>query len=81
MTPITPVELREGTVIGKERILTAVSGTFAWPEAARPRCLRFDLRDLPVEGGFEVTPAANGWTVKVALQDWAETAVVEAAGE
>jgi hypothetical protein len=32
--PITPVEIREGMVIGKERIHTAVSGIFGWPDEA-----------------------------------------------
>lgn len=34
MYPITPVELREGVVIGQERILTARSGRFGWPDGA-----------------------------------------------
>jgi len=34
MYPITPVEIREGMVLGKERILTAVSGRFGWPDGA-----------------------------------------------
>jgi hypothetical protein len=32
MFPITPVELREGMVLGKERIETARSGRFGWPD-------------------------------------------------
>jgi len=34
MYPITPVELREGIVFGQERILTARSGLFGWPDGA-----------------------------------------------
>jgi hypothetical protein len=34
MFPITPVELRAGMVLGKERIQTAVSGNFGWPDGA-----------------------------------------------
>ena len=34
MYPITPVELREGMVMGAERILTARSGCFGWPDGA-----------------------------------------------
>ena len=34
MFPITPVELREGVVLGQERIHTARSGRFGWPDGA-----------------------------------------------
>jgi hypothetical protein len=34
MFPITPVELREGVVLGEERIHTARSGRFGWPDGA-----------------------------------------------
>jgi hypothetical protein len=34
MFPITPVELREGMVLGQERIQTARSGIFGWPDGA-----------------------------------------------
>jgi hypothetical protein len=34
MYPITPVELHEGCVLGAERIHTAVSGRFGWPDGA-----------------------------------------------
>jgi len=35
MFPITPMELREGTVIGKERIITRVSGLYGWGDASK----------------------------------------------
>jgi hypothetical protein len=34
MFPITPVELHAGVVLGKERIHTARSGRFGWPDGA-----------------------------------------------
>jgi hypothetical protein len=34
MYPITPVELRAGVVLGEERIHTARSGRFGWPDGA-----------------------------------------------
>lgn len=34
MFPITPVEIREGVVLGKERIHTVRSGRFGWPDGA-----------------------------------------------
>ena len=77
MVPFTPVELHEGWVVGKERILTAVSGTFTWPHADKPRCLRFDLRGMPVKGGFTLQRTAKGWRIEVSLKDWRETAVIE----
>jgi len=35
MYPITPVEIHEGVVLGKERIHTARSGRFGWPDGSR----------------------------------------------
>ena len=78
MFPFTPVELHEGWVVGKERIITAVSGEFTWPHPAKPTCLRFDLRGMPVEGGFELRRTQGGWQVKAALTDWKQTAVITA---
>lgn len=34
MFPITPVEIREGMVLGEERIHTARSGRFGWPDGS-----------------------------------------------
>ncbi len=81
MFPFTPVELHEGWLVGKERIITAVSGTFTWPGARKPDCRRFDLRGLQQEGGFEFERNAAGWQVTVSLNDWRETAVIQAPGE
>ncbi len=81
MFPFTPVALHEGWVLGKERIITAVSGTYRWSRAERPTCLRFDLRGLPLKGGFDLARSQEGWQVRVSLKDWQETAVIKAAGE
>jgi hypothetical protein len=35
MFPITPEEIRDGMVLGRERIQTARSGIFGWPDGAR----------------------------------------------
>ncbi len=40
--PITPVELREGVVIGKERILTNRSGTFGFPDGSKAQVVVVD---------------------------------------
>ena len=77
--PFTPVELHEGWVVGKERILTAVSGEFDWPHKEKPNCLRFDIRGMPVAGGFTLRPVPGGWHVSLKLDDWNETAVIEQA--
>lgn len=79
--PMTPIELNEGFVIGKERIITARSKTFHWPYDVKPTCLRFDLRGLSVEGGFELSKTDKGWNVVVNLKDWQETAVIKHAGQ
>ena len=76
MYPFTPVELHEGWVVGEERILTAVSGTFQWPHAEKPACLRFDIRGMVIEEGFSLKQADDGWEVAVTLKDWNETAVI-----
>lgn len=48
MFPMTPIELRAGTVIGRERIVTSRSGRFGWGDAARHEVHVFD------PGGREV---------------------------
>jgi len=77
MFPFTAVELHEGWVVGKERIITCVSGTFHWPHEARPVCTRFDITGMPKEGGFTIERTGGGWDVAVSLNDWNETAVIE----
>jgi hypothetical protein len=74
--PFTPVELHEGWLIGEERIVTTVSGVHTWPHADKPECLRFDIRGMPVQGGFEIDATPGGWRVAVDLDDWNETAVI-----
>ena len=78
MFPITPIELREGSIVGKERIITCVSGAFAWPAADRPAVHLFDLDGRETTHTFAVTRSRKGWKVDVQLKDWAEIAVIEA---
>ena len=77
MFPITPVELREGAMIGRERIVTAVSGAFPWQGDAEPVVSGFDLNGRPVPVKSEAKRAAHGWTVMITLEDWENVAVVE----
>lgn len=51
MFPITPVQLREGMVLGKERIQTARSGRFGWPDGAAA-----DVYVIDAEGNRVANP-------------------------
>jgi hypothetical protein len=42
MYPITPVELHEGFIIGRERIITRRSGSFGWGDASQCEVYVFD---------------------------------------
>jgi len=77
MFPITPVELHEGSIIGKERIVTCVSGKFDWPIESRPVVRLFGLDGREINHAFAITRYGKGWRVDVKLKDWAEVAVVE----
>jgi hypothetical protein len=44
MFPITPVNLGQGYIIGKERILTAISGYFGWGDKSDFETVVFDER-------------------------------------
>ncbi|MCK5806217.1 MAG: hypothetical protein KAI66_25520 [Lentisphaeria bacterium] len=81
MFPFTPIELHEGWVVGKERIITTVSGSFTWPNQEKPICLRFDLRGIRLDGGFEIKGAPGAWQIDVSLKDWRETAVIMDGGQ
>ena len=60
MYPITPVELREGMVLGKERIHTAVSGVFGWPDGAKADVYVVNAEGERVEGmAKEVTQSGK----------------------
>ena len=77
MFPFTPVELHEGYVIGKERILTCRSRTFTWSRPQPPRGRVFDKRGMEKPAGAKVEKTAGGYRVSVTLDDWAEVAVIE----
>ena len=79
MFPITPVELGEGFLVGKECILAAVSMDRLWDKAGKPTALIFDINARPIDpaGRFEVRPEDGKWRVALKLNDWAEVAIVE----
>jgi hypothetical protein len=77
MFPITPVEINEGWVEGKERTITCVSRDFRWRHKSKPTVRLFDITGREKKHGFALVPDGNGWLVQVRLKDWAEIAVIE----
>jgi len=76
MYPFTPIELHEGYVIGKERILTNRSGLFGWGDAASHEVHVFDDTRKEVEGfstphseidrkTFTELRIAEGWSAAI----------------
>jgi hypothetical protein len=82
MFPFTPVELHEGYLIGKEKILTAISGTFYWNVSDHPQkpsqCHAFDIKGYKTTPkSFTVTRVGDQWKVDLKLQqDWMGTAAI-----
>ncbi len=77
MFPFTPVELHEGYLIGKERIITCVSGKYVWQHTGKPKCFYFDCRGFDKPVNFKMTKKENQWEIDVTLNDWNEIAVIE----
>ena len=75
MFPITPVELGEGFVVGKERILTAVTRGFV--TASKPKAVHvFDPHGRERSGEAETVQVPGGWRTTVKLADWQESAAI-----
>ena len=77
MYPFTPVELNAGFLIGKERIITAVSRTFKVGGSGKPLCTHYNKQGIPSAKGFTITGKPGAWQVKVQLKDWNEIAIIE----
>ncbi len=79
MYPITPVELGEGFIVGKERIISAVSLERPWTTGGKPTVLLFDIsgRQIDSAGRCEVVTANGQQRIKLTLKDWAEVAIVK----
>ena len=77
MFPITPVRLGEGFVIGKERTITAVSGTYQWKNERKPTVLVFDITGRPTEAPVEMKRSNEGWSVTLNVEDWENVVVIE----
>jgi len=79
MFPITPVELFKGGVIGFERVITSVSGTFRWPNVNVPELVVFDRDGNPTNGELTARKVTDGWELTVLINDWSYIAVIEPA--
>ncbi|HUT73208.1 MAG TPA: hypothetical protein VM221_00025 [Armatimonadota bacterium] len=77
MFPITPVELHPGWIVGKERIVTCVSGEYRWANRRKPKVLVFDLNGRAVTPQATLQRDGSRWVVKLQLRDWQEMAVLE----
>lgn len=63
MYPITPLELHEGYILGKERILTNRSGQFGWGDASEHEVHVFDDTGREVPDFKAPTVRRNGMTL------------------
>ncbi len=77
MFPFTPIELHSGWLLGQERIIACISGTYRWPHKEAPVCHRFDLKGREIPHDFQMNRRGDGWQVKVVVDDWNEVAVLE----
>ena len=76
MFPITPVELGKGFIIGKERILTAVSRQFVISSAPKA-VYAYDENGMPKKADYSVIPDGKGnFIISIKLKDWNETCAV-----
>jgi len=80
MFPITPVELHEGYIIGRERIVTAISGTFLWRRARKPDVIVFDITGRPTKAKVEMKQTSDGWSVALGIKDWQNVAILRDSG-
>ena len=76
MFPFTPVELHEGWILGEERLITCVSGSFPWPHSAEPEVMLFDSRGRERDAEARIEARGDAYTVEVSLDDWWEVAVI-----
>ena len=79
MYPITPMELGEGFIVGREKILTAVSIERPWSKPGMPtiRLLDINGRRLDAADRCEIVTVNGERRIRLKLADWAEVAVVE----
>jgi len=77
MFPLTPMELHEGWILGKERLISCISGTFAWTGTQKPRILLFDRHGREKPASVSVSGTENNWQIEIKLDNYREIAVIE----
>ena len=79
MYPLTPVELNEGFIRGRERTITAISGMYRMTCEKKPVVRGYDnraQRSAAMEKNFVISGGAGEWLVDVKLKDWCEMAII-----
>lgn len=77
MFPITPVQLGEGFIVGRERLVTCRSGTYWLPWPHRPQVVVFSEKGLRKSANFRISGKNGRWCVHLQLADFQEAAVVK----
>jgi hypothetical protein len=79
MYPITPMELHNGFIIGRERIITRVSGLFGWGDASSHKVHLFDDSGREVESHQAPLVSRDGknYTEVRLPEDWSAAIVKE----
>jgi hypothetical protein len=77
MFPLTPVRLFEGGIVGRERTITCVSGSYPWEHPEPPRVLTFGPDGREKQAEARLTRRGDAWQVDFQLDDWNEIGVIE----
>jgi len=77
MFPFTPVEINEGYLIGKERIITCISKKFEVKSKTKPVIHVFDLKGKEKDVKIEPVKKGNNWIIDIKINDWNEISVIE----
>ncbi len=75
MFPITPIEINEGYIIGKEKIISSVSKVFYFDR--EPKIYLFDLKGREKPGNFKINKKDKIWEIDVKINDWNEIVIIE----
>ncbi|MBL7645711.1 MAG: hypothetical protein JNK74_05905 [Candidatus Hydrogenedentes bacterium] len=79
MFPITPLELHQGYIIGKERIVTKLSGRYGWGDASQHEVHVYNERgeEVPDFMAPFTTEEGKTWTELRIGEDWSAVIVRE----
>lgn len=61
--PLTPMEVRKGYLIAKERIITGISGTFGWDDKSDAEVFVYNGEGKPADASMVTKRTENGNTV------------------